>query len=115
MSDWEQGHARNKGKAVRAFTQPEKPAERDANRAKDILMGAKARAYREAHKEVSAHERKRTVPKPQLTPTGTLRRGGDAVGRAALKSSMQKKQDRAEKMKAALRQQRQSQSLGQDR
>lgn len=113
MSDWEQGHARNKGKAAHAFARGEKPAERKADRATEILMG-KARAYREAHKEVSAHERKRTVPKPQLTPTGTLKRDGDAVGRAALKSSAQEKQEQAEKMKAALQRQRQSRSLGRE-
>jgi hypothetical protein len=104
MSDWEQGHARNKGKAVRAFMQPQKPAEPKADRATDILMG-KARAYREAHKEVSAQERKRTVPNPKLTPTGTLRRDGDAVGRAAQKQGARERHGKAERMKAILKQQ----------
>ncbi len=104
MSDWEQGHARNKGQAVRAFTQPEKPAERKADHATDILMG-KARTYREAHKEVSAHERKRAVPNPQLTPAGTLRRDGDAVGRQAQKQGARERLEKAERMKAILKQQ----------
>ncbi|MEQ8403602.1 MAG: hypothetical protein RKE49_00795 [Oceanicaulis sp.] len=114
MSDWEQGHAKNKGKATRAFARPEQQAERKADRATNILMG-KARADREAQREVSAHERKRTVPKPQLTPTGTVRRDGDAVGRAALKSSAQEKQEQAEKMKVVLREQQQTKELGRSR
>lgn len=114
MSDWERGHARNKGKAVRAFTQPEKPAERNADRTNDILMG-KARAYREAHKEVSAQERKRTVPNPQLTPAGTLRRDGDAFGRAAQKQGARERQEKAERMKAMLKQQSQGRDIGRDR
>jgi len=105
MSDWEQGHARNKGKAVRAFAPGKKPAERKADRANDILMGAKARAYREAHKEVSAHERKRTVPNPQLTPAGTLRRDGDAAGRTAQKQGARERHEKAERIKAMLKQQ----------
>lgn len=115
MSDWEQGHARNKGKAVRAFTQPEKPAERNADHAKDILMGAKARAYREAHKEVSAHERKRTVPKPQLTPTGILRHDGDAVGRDTQKQGARERYEKAERMKVMLKQQNQGLERSRDR
>jgi len=114
MSDWEQGHARNKGKAVRAFASGEKPAERKAERATDILMG-KARADREAHKEVSAHERKRTVPKPQLTPTGTLRRDGDAVGRAGLKEGARERHEKAERVKAMLKRQSRNQGSGRDR
>lgn len=78
-------------------------------------MGAKGRAYREAHKEVSAHKRKRTVLKPQLTPTGTLRRDGDAVGRAAREDSARERHARAERMKALLQKQSQSRDIGRER
>lgn len=114
MSDWEEGHARNKGKAARAFAPGEKPAERNTDRATYILMG-RARADREAHKEISAHERKRTVPKPQLTPTGPLRRDGDAVGREAQKQGARERHEKAEQLKAMLKQQSQSRELGRER
>lgn len=114
MSDWEQGHARNKGKAARAFAPGEKPVERKTGRATDILMG-KARAYSKAQKEVSAHERKRTVPKPQLTPTGTLRRDGDDVGRAAQKEGARERHEKAERVKAMLKQQDAGRDCGRER
>lgn len=40
-----------------------------------------ARAYHAAHKEVSEDERRRTVPQPQLTPTGMIRYEGDDQAR----------------------------------
>lgn len=114
MADWDEQHARNKGRAAKAFGARPQPTVKTQDKAMDILTAMKARSERQAAKEIAAHERNRTVPKPQLTPTGTLRRDGDAVGRAALKSSAQEKQEQAEKMKAALQQQRQPRSIGRD-
>ena len=115
MADFEDGHARNKGRAAKAFLSQMSHKGRNSDQAFDILRAMKAKDAKSAAKDVAAHERKRTAPNPQLTPTGTLRRDGDMVGRAALKSSAQEKQDRAEKMKTALLRQRQAKQLGRER
>jgi len=115
MADWDEQHARNKGRAAKAFGERPQPLAKTPDKAMDILTAMKARSEKQAVKDIATHERKRTVPKPQLTPTGTLRRDGDAVGHAAVKLSAQEKQERAEKMKAMLRQQHQSKHLGRDR